>query len=131
MVGSGADKIAIEQKRFQCRHKLPGGRGFYDITLSAGEEGSAHYRRVSVLAKEQYAGFRGQIQDFLSNLDPTDIRKPDIENHEVRFKLHHFLERSQPICGLTNDPNFRFGCKSSRDKAHPGRIIVYNKDTNS
>src|SRR3954465_9840829 len=94
MIGSGADKIAIEQNSFQCGHKFPSGRGFYDVTLSAGQEGSAHYRGISVLAEEQYAGLRDQIQDFLSNLDPTDVREPNIEHHEVRFKLHHFLERS-------------------------------------
>jgi len=131
MVGSGADKIAIEQKSFQCGHKLPSSGGFYDVTLSAGEKGSTHYLWGSVLTEEQYADIRRPIQDLLSDLNPTDVRKPDIEHYKVRVKLHHFLERSQPIASLTNNLNFRCGCKSSRDKVHPGCIIVYNKNTNT
>jgi len=131
MVGSGANKIAIEQESVQCGHKLPAGKGFYDVALRAGEEGSAHYLRGSVLSEEQYAHFRGPLQDLLSDLNAADVWKTDIEHHEVRLKLHHFLERSQPISGLTNDLKLGCGCKNSRDKVHPGFIIVHNKNTNS
>jgi hypothetical protein len=131
MVGGGANKIAIEQESFQCGHKFPAGRGFYDVTPRTGEESSADDLRGSVLAEEQYADFRRPIQDLPSDLNPIDVREPDIEHHEVRFKLHYFLERSQPISGFTNDLNLGCGCKNSRDKLHPGHIIVHNKDTNS
>jgi hypothetical protein len=130
MVGGGADKIATEQNSFQSRHKFPGGSGFYNVTLSAGAEGSAHYLRGRVLTEEQYADSRSHIQDLLSDPDPTDVREPNIEHHEVRVKFRHLLESSQPISGLTNHLNLGCGSKSGRDKVHPGRVIVHNKDTN-
>lgn len=90
--GSGADKIAIEQESLQGRHKLPGGRGFYDVTLSAGEERIAHDLRGGVLREEKYPSFGRQFQDLLRYLNPTDVWEPDIEHHYIRFKLHHFLD---------------------------------------
>lgn len=130
MVGSGTHKIAIEQEGIQRRQKFAGCGGFYDVTLSARAECSAHNVRCSVLTEKQYADIRRHIPDLLSNPNPTDVRKPDIEHHEVRVKLHHFLESRQPVSGLTNHLKLRCGFKSNRDKVHPGRIIIHNKDAN-
>src|ERR1700756_5544994 len=102
MVGSGADKIAIKQEGIQRRQKFAGCRGFYDVTLSARAEGSAHYVRASILTEKQYAGIRRHVTDLLSNPNPANVRQTDIEHYQVRVKLRHFLECSQSIVGLAN-----------------------------
>ena len=130
MVGSGADKIAIEREGIQRRHKIAGCTGFYDVPLSPCAESSAHYVRGSVLTEKQYADIRRHIPDLLSNPNPTDVREPNIEHHEVRGKLRHFLESRQSIFGLANHLKLRDGFKSSRDKVHPRRVIIHNKDAN-
>jgi hypothetical protein len=120
--------MAVKQNGFQSGHQVFGGKGFYDVTLRAGEERSAHYLRGSVLSEEQYPDFGRHLQDLLRYLNSVYVRQTDIEYHNIRLKLQRFLDRSQPIRGFTHDLNFRFYGEGKRNEMQPGRVIIYNKD---
>ena len=122
--------MTVEQDRFKRGHKIPGGKGFYDVSLSAGEESIAHDVPGGVLRKEEYAGFRRHRQYPSGYLDSAHVGKTDIEYHDFRHKLRHLLDGGDAILGFTHDLNFRFHCKGKIDEMPPGRVIVHYKNFN-
>jgi len=110
--------------------KLPGSKGFYDVTLSTGQQRSARDVRRSMLRKKQDPDFRRHFQNPLRHLKSAHVWKPNIEHHEVRRKFRHFLDRSHSIPCLTHDLDLRVHGNSNRGEVPPRCVIIYNKDPN-
>jgi hypothetical protein len=104
-------------------------RVILDVGSCAGTESFFNHLSRSFLTQENYFSGRYKCANPPSGLDAIHRRQPDVQQNQIRFQFHRFLNRFESVRHFCNDLQFGPFRKGRADELPIGWEIFCDENT--